>query len=169
MTNDLLVIGIGNNVRQDDGLGWQFLESICSLVHVEYRYQLQIEDADLVSRYQTIVFVDATSDQTEKGFSFTLCSPDAMENSFSTHRVAPSALIWLSQELYGMYPKSYVLAIQGYTWELHEELSAQAKQNLSNALTFFNQWLKTIALNSDSKISGAPLKTPLNLLHFGDG
>ena len=58
-----IVIGIGNNGRQDDGLGWMFLDFLDEQnanIDLEYRYQLQIEDADLISNYDTVIFVDAT-------------------------------------------------------------------------------------------------------------
>ena len=53
-----LLIGIGNSGRQDDGLGWAFLDAVCSQpdlkAQCEYRYQLQIEDAELVSRFERV-------------------------------------------------------------------------------------------------------------------
>ena len=44
-----IILGIGNNGRQDDGLGWaflDFLEEQNTTIDLEYRYQLQIEDAE---------------------------------------------------------------------------------------------------------------------------
>ena len=44
-----LIIGIGNNTRQDDGLGWCFLDKLTEEGFNEdnllYKYQLMIEDA----------------------------------------------------------------------------------------------------------------------------
>ncbi|VGO14536.1 hypothetical protein PDESU_03099 [Pontiella desulfatans] len=61
-----LVIGYGNPGRLDDGLGPAFAERIQGLglsgVTVESNYQLNIEDAELVSRYDTVVFADASVD-----------------------------------------------------------------------------------------------------------
>ena len=57
-----LVIGIGNKGRNDDGLGWNFAAFIEQMrlpkVSIEYRYQLQIEDAYLISQYERIFFAD---------------------------------------------------------------------------------------------------------------
>ena len=42
----ILLLGIGNNGRSDDALGWKFVEEFTSrqeLFDVEYRYQLQVE------------------------------------------------------------------------------------------------------------------------------
>ena len=61
-TKNILIIGIGNSGRSDDGLGWLMLDTIenkFSNVDVLYRYQLQIEDAEILSHYPTVIFVDA--------------------------------------------------------------------------------------------------------------
>jgi Ni,Fe-hydrogenase maturation factor len=68
-----IILGIGNNGRQDDGLGWLFLDSLKDLeskLTLEYRYQLQIEDAELISNYKTVIFVDASKSQPRRWFLF---------------------------------------------------------------------------------------------------
>ena len=49
MPEPLLIIGIGNSSRGDDGLGWAFLDTISQMQplpgQLEYRYQLVVEDA----------------------------------------------------------------------------------------------------------------------------
>ena len=72
-TSNILIIGIGNSGRKDDGLGWLMLDFIKKKffnIDCLYRYQLQIEDAAILSHYPTVVFVDATRDNTENGFFF---------------------------------------------------------------------------------------------------
>jgi Ni,Fe-hydrogenase maturation factor len=58
-----LLIGIGNSGRADDGLGWAFLDEVEKTLpknyDLEYRYQLQVEDAELISHYNTVFFIDA--------------------------------------------------------------------------------------------------------------
>ena len=60
----ILLIGIGNSGRGDDGLGWKFTELVersgYNFFDCEYRYQLQIEDTVLISKYDTVLFVDAS-------------------------------------------------------------------------------------------------------------
>jgi hydrogenase maturation protease len=141
--NRVLMIGIGNNARADDGLGWKFLEKVKSglkSVDIEYRYQLQIEDAALVHTYDTLILVDASETKLENGFSFTQCRPAADENSFTSHRLTASGMLWLSRELYAIGPRTSLLAIEGRHWELGEGLSDQAEVTLSKAVVFFNKW-----------------------------
>ena len=77
--NKLLLIGIGNSGRGDDGLGWKFTDLISEKnyhwIDLEYRYQLQIEDTELINNYDTIVFVDASHTVLKDGFEILIkCS-----------------------------------------------------------------------------------------------
>jgi Ni,Fe-hydrogenase maturation factor len=51
-TSKKLIVGIGNASRGDDGLGWKFLDLLKERGFDDweliYRYQLNVEDADLV-------------------------------------------------------------------------------------------------------------------------
>ena len=75
----ILIIGIGNSGRQDDGLGWKLLDFLNeqNLENIEliYKYQLQIEDADLISSYDRVIIVDAVKHKVDNGFYFTKCNP----------------------------------------------------------------------------------------------
>ncbi len=136
-----LLIGIGNNGRSDDALGWKFLDEFSGredLYDFEYRYQLQIEDSELVSRYETVIFVDASHEKLEKGFSFYTCLP-APTSAFTTHQLAPETVLWLTGELFDAPPKGYVMAISGIEWKLHFGLSNQAKKNFKNAIAYFKK------------------------------
>lgn len=138
-----IILGIGNNGRQDDGLGWSFLDSLKeteSKLTLEYRYQLQIEDAELISNYKTVVFVDASKLQLENGFGFEPCQPTE-QYSFSTHALEPQTILHLTNKLYNHNPKAFLFAIQGYDWELKIGLSKKAQENLNKALKHFKNKL----------------------------
>ena len=138
-----LLIGIGNSGREDDGLGWAFLEQVEQHAVAEsdflYRYQLNLEDAEQISHYEQVVFVDAFRGELEGGYSFTRCTPYA-GSGFSTHMLLPESTLYLCQQLYKQVPQAWVLAIQGYQWELKEDISPQAKVNLGKALAWFRSW-----------------------------
>ena len=61
----MLLIGIGNCSRRDDGLGWAFLDKLKKKmptgVELIYKYQLNIEDAEMISKTDTVIFIDAFS------------------------------------------------------------------------------------------------------------
>ena len=138
-SDKIIILGIGNNGRQDDGLGWMFLDFLeeqNSDIDIEYRYQLQIEDADLISNYDTVIFVDATKEETEEGFYLKPCHPSE-KYSFSTHALAPETVLYLSHKLYDHNPDAFIFAIQGYDWELKMGLSEKGTVNLEKAKKYF--------------------------------
>ena len=139
-----LLIGIGNSGRSDDALGWKFVDEFADYDHLfdlEYRYQLQIEDAELVSRYKKVIFVDASCTLLDSGFSFERCTPEPL-TSFTSHELSPGYVVWLARDLYNISPQAFVLAIGGTQWELHLGLSAEAKQNFNKAANFFRAYLQ---------------------------
>jgi hydrogenase maturation protease len=147
-----LLIGIGNSGRSDDALGWKFMDEFGEYDHLfdfEYRYQLQIEDAELVSRYQKVIFVDASYMFLDNGFSFERCTPAPL-TSFTSHELSPECIIWLAQDLYNASPEAFVLAIRGTEWGLHLGLSPDAHENFSRAAEFFRDYLLTPAIPGEA-------------------
>jgi len=140
--NKCIIFGIGNSGRQDDGLGWAFLDLLkkneFEKASFEYKYQLHIEDAELISNYNTVFFVDASKNDLIIGYKFDTCTA-SNKYSFSTHALVPETILYLSEHLYNHKPKAYILAIQGYEWELKNGLTKMAAENLNKAAEFFNQ------------------------------
>jgi hydrogenase maturation protease len=136
-----LIYGIGNVGRQDDGLGWAFidrLEQIHPRPHVRLRrtYQLGLEDADLISRYTRVLFVDATKDPAVESFTLSRPSPK-LDFSFTSHALSVPAILATTQQCFDHVPEAYVLAIRGYQWELQQGLTSSAQRNLNNSTKFF--------------------------------
>jgi hydrogenase maturation protease len=139
---DTLLIGIGNNGRNDDGLGWAFIDDIRMdqrfKGQMEYRYQLQVEDAELISHARQVIFVDAYEGNLENGFKWQKCKP-SNEFSFTTHEVPPDSILYLCEEIYKKSPNVYLLMIEGESWELKIGMTDTAKKNLKKALSFFKR------------------------------
>lgn len=152
MTNKTILIGIGNDGRGDDALGWLFADRFAATagVDVACRYQLQVEDAELIRHYDRVIFADASLEEMENGFYFQPCQPAASLH-FSTHRISPATILWLSREIYQSAATGYVLAIRGYRWELHQGLSPEAERNLNAALSYFGREVLPVFLSGFEK------------------
>ncbi len=138
------IFGIGNSARQDDGLGWAFLDEIQKKEtfkgELHYCYQLNIEDAEPVADAENVIFVDAyTGEQTET-FLFEKCQANG-EISYTTHALEPQAILALAENVYGKKPEAYILKIKGFRWELSEGLTKSAQQNLNEALEKISEYL----------------------------
>jgi len=137
---ETLIFGIGNSARQDDGLGWAFLEGIeragSFKGELHYCYQLNIEDAELVSKAENVIFVDAYTGNLDESFTFEECGMNG-EITYTTHSLNPEAILALSQDVYNKKPEAYILKIKGYEWQLEEGLTEKGEQNLKKALDLF--------------------------------
>jgi hydrogenase maturation protease len=148
MDKRTLIIGIGNSSRGDDGLGWKFLDDVATRegIDLEYRYQLQVEDAALISGYDVVIFVDAMARPLSGGFLFAPCVPE-QSASFTTHRLAPGSVLWLCRELFQVMPNAYVMAIEGKQFELGQPLSEEAQGNLAHAKEHWKGRLKEVTFS----------------------
>jgi len=148
--NKTIIFGIGNIGRQDDGLGWLFLDFLkekqFTHLDLEYRYQLQIEDAELICNYDKVIFIDATKDILEEGFNYKIGKPSS-KYSFSTHELVPETVLYLADNLYQHRPKSYILGIQGFQWNLKIGLGNKAKLNFEKAKKYFTENLALVTTN----------------------
>jgi hydrogenase maturation protease len=142
----ILLVGIGNSGRKDDGLGWKFAglvsESGRSVIDCEYRYQLQVEDVLMTCHYDKVIFVDATHEVLEDGYELKPCRV-APHYYYSSHMQSPETILYLAKELYNKEPEAWVLAITGKQWGLGTSLSLEAERNLEKAFLFFQQILDT--------------------------
>lgn len=146
----ILIIGIGNSGRSDDGLGWAFLDAIegeiPSNYDLEYRYQLQVEDAELISQYDRIYFVDAHINPFESGYQLEEGKP-VQTDSFTTHQLDPETVLYLADSIYNTLPESFILGISGVDFELKIGMSDKASKNLSAALEFFRKEILELTVN----------------------
>lgn len=137
-----LIYGIGNIGRQDDGLGWAFIDhlegsSACAMAEKVKFYQLNLEDADLISRKQRVLFVDASKDATLDSFRLYRAEPK-MDFSFTSHAMSIETIMATCWQCFGKLPEVHVLAIRGYEWELQIGLTEHAKNNLHSATSYFD-------------------------------
>ena len=160
--NKTLVIGIGNTGRQDDGLGWNFLDLITDqknpildtdgknpVFDTEYRYQLQVEDADLISRYSRVIFIDSTLEKTTEGFYFRAIEPKGNQQLLS-HALSPETVLHLCSSIYNIKPICFILGIEGQCWDLNCGLSEMASINLRKAKNFWMEKVYCLPLEDKS-------------------
>jgi len=138
----ILLIGMGNREKGDNGVGWAFAEMIDSLgynfLDFEYREQLYVEDAKLIGEYDVVIFADASYEKLGGGFEISRCFA-ASHGFYFSNAQAPSAMLYLANKLYKKSPKAYLISISGDEWEEQPSLSSEAGKNLQSAVEFFDE------------------------------
>ncbi|HVX00474.1 MAG TPA: hypothetical protein VHA52_08585 [Candidatus Babeliaceae bacterium] len=139
---DVLLIGMGNREHGDSCLGWTFVDMINSLgydfLDFEYREQMFVEDAKLISHYDIVIFVDASNQKTNDGFEMSRCFA-ASHGFYFSNAQAPPAMLYLARKLYEKAPKAYLLNISGEEFGEQPSLSNEALKNLQSAVEFFDE------------------------------
>jgi len=134
-----LVIGIGNRIRQDDGIGPLLVESMKRSIGVEAIavHQLTPELAERLGRAQRVLFVDASL----VGDDISLDRIEPSEPTGLGHSLDPSGLLALTEKLYGEAPEGWALSIPGSSFGLGEGLSDHAESLLPKAKALLETWL----------------------------
>jgi len=151
MTKPILVFGYGNLSRGDDALGPLLLERIeesCDLDAIEILtdFQLQVEHALDLENRELVLFVDASvSCQSAYGFYRLQAAKD---KSYTTHAMSPAAVLQVYQNIKKQDPPPcFLLTLQGVSFELGEELSSPAENNLDLGIQFARQLLNNTELD----------------------
>ena len=111
-------------------------------VEVQTKYQLNVEDADDVAKFDTVLFLDACL-CAPPPFFFRELEPRAGTLEFTTHSLAPEGVLGLAQDVFGAPVQGYALAVRGYDFhDFGEELTEDAQANLEEALSYLVDALK---------------------------
>ena len=131
-----LVIGYGNTLRGDDGVGPRVAEAIGKLnlpgVHALVCQQLSPEYADPVSRAHTVVFVDAAVDAPRE---VQLRKLEPGESSqLMAHAADPRTLLALARDVFGHAPQAWWLTIPAVKLDFSETLTPEAQRGFEEAV-----------------------------------
>ena len=111
-----LILGYGNCSRRDDGVGWFIVERLAASAprNVEFltAHQLEVDHAEVVSRFHNVMFVDAAVPQSPKPITETVVRPMFQSHAVA-HYLTPSDVISLSDSLYGQVPRAILFSIRG--------------------------------------------------------
>lgn len=129
----MLVIGYGNPLRGDDGLGWLVARRLAEEVAggdvvVLALHQLTPELAEEISISELVIFIDADCEQEPGRLSCKVIKPRSSIPGATTHHLDPPNLLALTQALYGALPKTAILiTVSGESFGYKEGLSPIVK------------------------------------------
>jgi hydrogenase maturation protease len=138
---DFLVIGYGNTLRGDDGVGPRVAEAIEQLALPGVRTlvcpMLTPELADPIARAHTVIFVDAAVDAPQE---VQLRKLEPNETSqLMAHAADPRTMLALSRDVFGHTPQAWWLTIPAEQMEFCEELSGRTQEGFAEAVKKIRQ------------------------------
>ena len=112
----VLVIGIGNPLRGDDGVGWRVVETIAADpalagIRALSTHQLLPELALDVSRAGCVVLVDARVGEPPGSVSVEQLTAKTVTGSAWSHHLDPASLAGMAWDLYDAAPPLFLVGI----------------------------------------------------------
>ncbi|MFE4107587.1 hydrogenase maturation protease [Almyronema epifaneia] len=140
-----LVIGYGNTLRSDDGVGWRVAEQVEDWQWPGVRslacHQLTPELAADMAPVATVIFVDAVSADLMPQVQIEPLQPSQQQASLG-HFSQPRSLLALTQALYSHTPTAYAIWIPAANFEFGEQLSSLAQAGALQALEIIQNLVK---------------------------
>jgi hydrogenase maturation protease len=136
MKTDLLVIGYGNTLRSDDGVGPRVAEAVDALylpgVRTLICQQLSPEHAEPVSQARAVIFVDAAVDSPDQ-VQFRRLEPNE-SLQLMAHAADPRTMLALARDVFGHVPEAWWLTIPAKKLDFGETFSPEAEAGFHEAL-----------------------------------
>lgn len=129
----ILIVGYGNPLRCDDGVGWLAAEALSrSLpfpeIEIVIRHQLTPELADTLRYADLIFFIDAAQEGRPGELT---CEPLTLQPGIvRSHQLSPAGLLALAQQLYGATPRAFAVSLCGECFDHGATLSATVEASL---------------------------------------
>jgi hydrogenase maturation protease len=133
---DLLVIGYGNTLRRDDGVGPKVAEVVAELALPGVRTLdcplLTPELAEAVSQARAVIFVDAAVDAPREVQKRTLAP--AGSSQVMAHAASPATVLALARDVFGHAPEAWLITIPVEDLGIGDEFSALAQRGFEIAV-----------------------------------
>jgi len=123
----VLIVGYGNPLRGDDGVGWRVAERLRGMVHdpnveILAQHQLAPELMETLSAAGRAIFIDAATGAAPGEVRERTVEPEGTAAAF-THHATPGVLLAGAKALYGRAPRATLITVTGADFSFSDELS----------------------------------------------
>ncbi len=143
--NQILVIGYGNSLRCDDGVGQLVAIEVEKLnlyqVRSIYLHQLTPELAEKIAEFENIIFIDASIESEQ--LKLTKLKYSQVNNNW-THHLTPESLIYLTEFLYQKTPQAWLITIPIKKINFGEKISNFAEEGKQEALEIIKNMIENL-------------------------
>lgn len=131
----VLILGYGNTLRGDDGLGLLAAERLMGMdlpagVRVMAAHQLTLELAEELANAGVVIFLDARAGSPPGQIEQVTLEPARGEPGPLEHHVEPGVLLAAAEAIYGAAPRAFLLTVRSDAFEPGAPLSAAGAASL---------------------------------------
>ena len=136
----ILIIGIGNPLRGDDGLGWHLIQVLAQTyasipdIAVQHVQQLTLDLVEPVGQAKLVVFVDARLGDELGKITVDPIQANSRLDSPISHFFDPDTLLSAVQGLYGKHPEAVVVSVTSNLFDITEELSPTVEKKIPDVV-----------------------------------
>lgn len=144
----VLVVGYGNPLRADDGLGCHVARQIAHHLRGDDRvevvpcHQLAPEIAKEIAESEYVIFIDATKEGEPGTITEATVLPDPAFDGKFGDGMTPALLLAAAKDSYGSCPAAVVFNMTGWCFEFGEHMSAIVGERIQGLVRMIE---KTIA------------------------
>ena len=135
----VLIIGYGNPLRADDGVGWQAAHRLAALLQDEFvetlaLHQLTPELAEPISRADLIIFIDASHEGNPGSWKCERVVPNPTAGNSLAHHFTPASLLACAQAIFRASPFALVISVAGASFCYQEQLTSSVEKALPQVI-----------------------------------
>jgi hydrogenase maturation protease len=140
----ICIIGIGNPMRADDGVG-AFVCEILGEKKIDgltciIKHQLDFGITEELISFDEVIFIDASIETTSISLQ-ELKGEDNCSPSFS-HHLQASMVAKLAKELFDTHTRFYICSVGSNRFGMGAAISAKARHNAHAAVSLLTDWIK---------------------------
>ncbi len=144
--NDIIVIGVGNTLREDDGVGIRLVNRLKDFFSSRLKC-IEILAPDIIlsqeiAQYDNLLIIDAMTMKTDASFMLIPVEPDEnyIPSGYTSHIFNWGAILAMTKEVYNHAPDTEFLGICSSNFGISEELSPACAANAEKALDFLREY-----------------------------
>lgn len=148
----ILILGYGNTLRKDDGLGVYAAQALALLdlpsdVEIFTCQQLSPELSSTLAEVDHAIFIDValiSSEEKPGTIKTRTLQPRTTQPSSVTHYFNPETLLAMAGALYGHVPQSILFSVTAASFDLGEELSPEVTTALPLLIESIKEYLSAL-------------------------
>jgi len=141
-----LVIGFGNPLRTDDGIGWRAVEQLRghytdqAAIDFIACHQLYPELCETIAAASCVLFIDAVEIGIPGQVEIRSLEPRSLPSAF-THELDPASVLASTLDLYGEIPPARLITVCGQSFAVGTQLTPAVEGSLSHLHRLIEQLL----------------------------
>ncbi len=144
---EILVIGVGNTLREDDGVGVHLVrklkKSFSDRLNCIEVYEPDILLAEEMAEYAEVLIIDAMNVEDGAPFSLVSLFPSRSmfpSTGFVSHAFDWGAVLKMAEDLFGKTPKASLLGVSARNFGISETISPFCLTNAEKALDYLMEY-----------------------------